>query len=300
MESTIRAEGLTKRYGRSRGIVDLDLEVRRGEVFGYLGPNGAGKTTTIRLLLDLIRPTSGRVLVLGLDPRRNGVEVRRRIGYLPGDFKLYDRLTGRELLRFFAALRDLPGTGDLPQLTEMLGLELDRPVRELSRGNRQKLGLAQAFMHRPELLVLDEPTSGLDPLLQQAFHELVAAAARDGRTVFLSSHILSEAQRIADRVAIVRDGRIELVEAVETLRARALTRVTATFAEPPPGEAFSRIPGVQVLRRHGAVVELSLTGSADPLVKELARYDVLALDSREADLDDIFLALYRGAGDSAP
>ena len=300
MEATILAEDLTKSYGRSRGIVDLELEVRGGEVFGFLGPNGAGKTTTIRLLLDLIRPTSGRALVLGLDPRRSGVEVRRRVGYLPGDLKLYSHLTGRELLRFFAALRDLRGAGDLPQLTEMLGLELDRPVRELSRGNRQKIGLAQAFMHRPELLVLDEPTSGLDPLLQQAFHELVASASREGRTVFLSSHILSEAQRIADRVAIIRDGRLELVEAVETLRARALTRVTATFAEPPPGEAFSRLPGVNVLRRHGAAVELSLTGSADPLVKELARFDVLALDSREADLDDIFLALYRGADDGAP
>jgi ABC-2 type transport system ATP-binding protein len=298
MEATIRTEGLTKRYGKARGVVELDLEVGCGEVFGYLGPNGAGKTTTIRLLLDLIRPTSGRALVLGLDPRRKGVEVRRRIGYLPGDLKLYDRLTGRELLRFFAALRDLRGTGDLAQLTDVLELELDRPIRELSRGNRQKLGLAQAFMHRPELLVLDEPTSGLDPLLQQAFHELVAAAARDGRTVFLSSHILSEAQRIADRVAIVRDGRLELVEAVETLRARALTRVTATFAEPPPGEAFSRVPGVQVLGRHGHVVELSLSGSADALVKELARHEVLALDSREADLDDIFLALYRGADDA--
>jgi ABC-2 type transport system ATP-binding protein len=175
----------------------------------------------------------------------------------------------------------------------VLALELDRPIRELSRGNRQKLGLAQAFMHRPDLLVLDEPTSGLDPLLQQAFHELIAQAAHDGRAVFLSSHVLSEAQRVADRVAIIREGRIELVEAVETLRSRALGRVVATFAEPPPDDAFEGVPGVRVLDRRGHVVELSLQGSADPLVKTLARFEVTAIDSHEADLEDVFLSLYR-------
>jgi ABC-2 type transport system ATP-binding protein len=187
----------------------------------------------------------------------------------------------------------MSGLGDVPRLSDVLELELDRPIRELSRGNRQKIGLAQAFMHRPDLLVLDEPTSGLDPLLQQSFHELVVAAAREGRAVFLSSHVLSEAQRVADRVAVIREGRIELVEAVETIRSRATARVVATFAAPPPDDAFRDVPGVTVLERRGHVVELSLQGPADPLIKTLARFEVLAIDSHEADLEDVFLSLYR-------
>ncbi len=216
-----------------------------------------------------------------------------RSATFPAISRLYDRLTGRELLRYFAALRGLRDLGDVPRLMDAFELELERPIRELSRGNRQKIGLAQAFMHRPQLLILDEPTSGLDPLLQQSFHELVIAAAREGRAVFLSSHMLSEAQRVADRVAIIREGRIELVEAVETLRARALTRVVATFAEPPPDDAFMDVPGARVLERRGHIVELALQGSADPLVKALAQFEVIALDSHEADLEDVFLSLYR-------
>ena len=220
MTAVVRADRLTKRYGSERGVTDLDFEVRGGEVFGFLGPNGAGKTTTIRLLLDLIRPTSGRVEVFGLDPRRDGLAVRRRLGYVPGDLRLYDRLTGLELLRYFANLRGTGDTGDAATLAADLELDLERPLKELSKGNRQKAGLVQALMHQPDLLVLDEPTSGLDPLGQQVVHELLRRAAGEGRTVFLSSHVLSEVQRIADRVAIVREGRIELVEEVERLRAR--------------------------------------------------------------------------------
>ena len=295
MNPVVRVDQLTKYYGASRGIIDTSFEIAAGEVFGFLGPNGAGKSTTIRLMLDLIRPTSGRVELFGLDPQRNGIEIRRRVGYVPGDLRLYERLTARDLLRYFAHLRGLRDLGDAPRLVERLQLELDRPIRSLSKGNRQKVGLVQALMHRPELLVLDEPTSGLDPLVQQTFNELLREATGEGRTVFLSSHMLGEVQRVADRVALVREGRIELVEEVETLRRRAFTRVEVTFADAPPPDAFTGVPGVRELDRHGeASVLFVLEGPADPLVKALARHHVLALDVHEADLEDIFLTLYRG------
>jgi ABC-2 type transport system ATP-binding protein len=294
----IRAEQLTKSYGQNRGIVDVDFSVETGEVFGFLGPNGAGKTTTIRLVLDLIRPTSGRLSVFGLDSRRDSVAIRRRLGYLPGDLRLYERMTGRELLEFFAHLRSARGKGD--ELARRLDLDLDRRVKELSRGNRQKIGLVQAFMHDPDLLVLDEPTSGLDPLVQETFYELVAEATGRGGTVFLSSHVLSEVQHVADRVGLIREGRLDLVDTVENLRARSFTHVEATFAEPPPRDAFTGVPGVNELDRHGDVVRLSLEGEIDPLLKTLARFHVRALDVHEADLEDVFMALYRGGGADAP
>ena len=299
MTAAIRVEGLIKFYGSSRGVSGLDFAVEAGEVFGFLGPNGAGKTTTIRLLLDLIRPTAGRIELFGQDLSRASAAIRAKVGYLPGDLHLYERLTPREHLRYFAALRGLDGLGEGEKLAERFELELDRPIRTLSKGNRQKVGLVQAFLHRPDLLLLDEPTAGLDPLVQQTFNELLREVAAEGKTVFLSSHILSEVQRLADRVAIIHEGSLELVESVETLRARAFVRVEATFSEPPPAQAFAGLPGVRELERRGPVVLLALEGPADPLVKALARYEVLALDSHEADLEDFFLTLYRGGASDA-
>jgi ABC-2 type transport system ATP-binding protein len=289
----IRAERLTKLYGPERGVTELDFAVGAGEVFGFLGPNGAGKTTTIRLMLDLIRPTSGRIELFGADPRRS-VGLRRRIGYLPGDLRLYEHLTARELLAYFARLRGLRDPAGAEALAGRLELELDRPIGALSKGNRQKAGLVQAFMHRPDLLVLDEPTAGLDPLIQQVFYELVGEAKAGGATVFLSSHVLPEVQHVADRVGLIREGRLALVAGVEELRSRALTRVDATFAALPPPGAFERIRGVRELERRGRTIGFALEGEADALVKALARHRVVALDSREADLEDIFLSLYRG------
>jgi ABC-2 type transport system ATP-binding protein len=294
----IRAERLTKFYGRSRGVSELDLAVAFGEVFGFLGPNGAGKSTTIRLLLDLIRPSSGRILIFGREVR-GAHTLRHDVGYVPGDLVLYERLTGREHIRYFATLRNLTTRGDAEALARRFELDLDRPTRELSRGNRQKIGLVLAFMHRPKLLVLDEPTSGLDPLMQEAFNALVREVANEGRTVFLSSHQLAEVQRVADRVAIIREGRLQLVESVETLRSRAFARMEVTFAEPPPAGAFDGLPGVRELERHGRVVLFALEGEVDPLLKALAQYRVVALDSHEADLEDIFLNLYRDEGHRA-
>jgi len=290
----IRAEGLTKMYGRHTGVRELTFEVAPGEVFGFLGPNGAGKTTTIRLMLDLIRPTAGRLEVFGLDVRAESVAIRRRLGYVPGDLRLYDRLTARELLQFLAHLRGVRDLRDAEELAGRLGLELDRPIHALSKGNRQKAGLVQAFMHRPELLVLDEPTAGLDPLVQQVFYDLIREAAAEGRVVFLSSHVLSEVQHVANRVGVIREGSLVLVDEIEALRERAATRVEATFAEPPPPGAFADVQGVTEVERRGPTVVFSLRGPADPLVKALARYRVLALDSHEADLEDIFVGLYRG------
>jgi ABC-2 type transport system ATP-binding protein len=294
VNAVVRARGLTKFYGEERGVVDLDFEVGGGEVFGFLGPNGAGKTTTIRLMLDLIRPSRGRIELFGSDTRK--VDGRRRIGYLPGDLRLYDRLTARELFSYFAHLRGLRDLGSASALAERLGLELDRPIRALSKGNRQKVGLVQAFMHEPDLLVLDEPTSGLDPLIQQTFYELVTEAKGGGATIFLSSHVLPEVQHIADRVALIREGSLVLVATVDELRAHAVTRIEVTFAELPAVDAFAGVPGVDEVDRQGRRVRLSLRGEADPIVKALARYHVMALDSQEADLEDIFLALFRGTG----
>ncbi|MFN8122231.1 MAG: ABC transporter ATP-binding protein [Thermoleophilia bacterium] len=293
MDAVIEAQELTKRYrGGARGVTGLTLAVGRGEVFGFLGPNGAGKSTTIRLMLDLLRPTSGHVRVLGLDPRRDGVAVRARLGYVPGDLRLYERLTGGELLAYLARLRGMDGTGDAAALAARFDLDLTRPIRALSRGNRQKVGLVQAFMHRPDLLVLDEPTSGLDPLMQRTFGELVRETAANGGTVFLSSHVLSEVQHLAGRVGLIRDGRLELVEDVEALRARARSRVEVTFADPPPPGALDDIPGVVETGREGNRVLLRLEGDADALVKRLAGHTVRAIDAHEADLEDIFLSRY--------
>jgi ABC-2 type transport system ATP-binding protein len=269
--------------------------VERGEVFGYLGPNGAGKSTTIRLLLDIIRPTAGTARLLGLDARRQGVEARRRVGYLPGDLRLADRLTGAELLDSLARLRGGVDRSLRDALCERLGAALDRPIRQLSKGNRQKIGLVQAFMHRPDLVVLDEPTSGLDPLLQVEVRALMRETAADGRTVFLSSHSLDEVQHAADRVAVIRQGRLIDVDRVERLRERALRHVTITFAGAgvPPDLAVPE--GARVLATEGPVLRLRAPEAAmDALVKAVARHPVADLVSEAADLEDIFLDLYRG------
>jgi ABC-2 type transport system ATP-binding protein len=291
----IETVALSKTYaGGVRALSGLDLRVAHGEVFGFLGPNGAGKSTTIRLLLDLIRPTEGRVLLLGLDSRRDGVAARRRVGYLPGDLRLYERLTGREQLESLARLRGTVDAALRDSLVERFGVILDRPISELSKGNRQKLGLVQAFMHQPDLLVLDEPTGGLDPLLQHEFRLLVRETAESGRTVFLSSHSLDEVQQTADRVGIIRAGRLIDVDSVESLRERALRHVTIVFrAQADPAE-FAALSGVRIQRVDGSVLQLAAPEPAmDGVVKLAARRGVVDFLSEPADLEEIFLDLYR-------
>ena len=297
----IETFGLSKTYGGDvRALVDLNLRVERGEVFGYLGPNGAGKSTTIRLLLDLIHPTAGRVSLFGLDTRTDGVSARRHVGYLPGDLRLSDRLTGHEQLESLGRLRGEVDVALRDELCERLGVVLDRPIRQLSRGNRQKLGIVQAFMHRPELVVLDEPTAGLDPLLQGEVRSLLRETAGGGGTVFLSSHSLDEVQHVADRVGIIRSGRLVDVDEVESLGERSLRHVTITFAGPIDTSTFASLDGVRVVGVEGAVLRLSAPETAmDTLVKAVARHSIIDLVSQPADLEEIFLELYRESNDDA-
>jgi ABC-2 type transport system ATP-binding protein len=293
----ISTQGLSKDFGRGNGVFDLDLAVERGEVFGFLGPNGAGKSTTMRLLMDLIRPSSGSASVLGLDSRLDSLEIRRRVGFLPGDFELYGKLTGGQVLDFFGALHGGVSRQARDELVERFEAPLDRPVRDLSTGNRQKLGLVQAFMHEPELLILDEPIAGLDPLVQHSFHALLREVAAQGRTVFLSSHTLSEVERVAHRVAILRRGRLVVVDTVENLRRIAVQGLEIEFSGSPPTLAALRVvDGVQDVQVDGARWTVSFAGSADPIVKTLARYEVRAIRGREADLEDVFLRFYHDDG----
>jgi ABC-2 type transport system ATP-binding protein len=291
-DSVILTEGLTKHYGTTPALRGLDLDVRRGEVYGFLGPNGAGKTTTIRLLLDFIRPTAGEVRVLGHDPRGGGAALRRRIGYLPGDLPGLGRQSAGELLTFFGNLSGGVDPARIRALADRLALDLTRPIRSLSKGNRQKVGLVQAFMHEPELLVLDEPTSGLDPLLQQEFAALVREARAEGRTVFMSSHVLSEVEHLADRVAILRAGRLVAVEEVAALKRRAVRRVEIRFAEAVSEAAFADLPDVRDVQVVGDTVRCTVQGTADALIKAAAQFTVISLTSAEPDLEEVFFAYY--------
>jgi ABC-2 type transport system ATP-binding protein len=289
-DTAVLAEGLTKFYGTRRGIEDLTLEVKTGEVMGFLGPNGAGKTTTIRLLLDFLRPTRGHATVLGLDPRKDKAVVHRQIGYLPGELAFPGRDTAKDLLAFFGQARGGVPWTNVTALADRLELDLSRPVRAMSKGNKQKVGLVQAFMHQPSLLILDEPTSGLDPLMQQEFLSLVRDARDGGQTVFMSSHVLAEVQSVADRVAIVRNGRLAAVEKVETLGRRAVRTVEIHFGDPVSVPEFSGLPGVSNVEVAGPVLRCTVDGKLDPLIKAAAAHEVIDLLSAEPDLEETFLS----------
>jgi ABC-2 type transport system ATP-binding protein len=293
----LETRALTKSYGPHRGIVDVDLEVTPGEIFGFLGPNGAGKTTAIRTILDLQRPTSGVARVLGYDSHHDAVAIKERVGYLAGDLALYERLTGRQHLEWLGHLRGGVDETMVGDLAERFGADLDRPIRDLSKGNRQKIGLIQVLMHEPELLLLDEPTSGLDPLMQNEFLDVLREVVDQGRTVFLSSHDLDEVQRVAHRVGIIRDGRLVAVEAVDGLRHRAVRHVEITFAESVDPNALVQVPGVKDVAWRGEVASFSITGDLDAVVKFAARHRVVDFISEPADLDEIFLDYYRGSND---
>ncbi|MBP2702904.1 ABC transporter ATP-binding protein [Microbispora sp. RL4-1S] len=290
MTAVVETEGLTKFYGPKLALDDLALAIRPGEVFGYLGPNGAGKTTTIRLLLDVIRPTSGRATVLGAGTR--DARIRARIGYLPGELALEGRVRARAYLDFVADVRGGVNRGRIDELAERLDADLSVPMGRLSKGNKQKVGLIQAFMHEPELLILDEPTTGLDPLVQQEFLSMVREARASGHTVLMSSHVLAEVEHVADRVGIVRSGRMVAVEDVAALRERAVRRVELHFDAPVPREAFEGLPGIRDLTVEGASLRCTVDGRPDALIKAAARFTVVHMVSAEPDLEEIFLTYY--------
>lgn len=298
----IETEGLTKYYGRVRGIVDLTLSVRQGEVFGYLGPNGAGKTTTIRLLLDLIRPTRGQVRLFGQEVRNHAAALKARIGNLPGELSLWENLTAKELLTFVGHLRGHLDWAWIDELAARLDLDLARRIGSLSHGNKQKVGLIQAFAHKPELLILDEPTIGLDPLIQQEFYRLIDEAKVQGRTVFLSSHILPEVERVCDRVGIIREGRLVAVEEVAELKRKRLRQMEITFASPVPASAFE-LPGVHGLSQEDNTLRFLVEGGPgvlDRVIKQAAQFPVEELNYQQTTLEDIFLAYYRKEGEHVP
>ncbi|WP_062465196.1 ABC transporter ATP-binding protein [Demequina soli] len=289
----IETVGLTKHFGDVAAVQDVSLTIERGEIFGFLGPNGAGKSTTIRCLLDLIRPTAGECRIAGLDSRRDAVEIRRHLGFLPADLALYPSLTGRETLEFLANLRGGVDWAWVDTLARRFDADLGRKVGELSSGNRQKVGLIQAFMNRPEVVILDEPITGLDPLVQLEFHSLMREHVAEGHTVFLSSHTLSEVERVADRVGFIRRGHLIAVERMDELKDKALRRVTLEFASPVPAAAFEGVEGVHTVSAEGDTITAQYEGSMAPLLKVATAHDVLSLSSASVDLDEIFLEFYR-------
>lgn len=291
-ENVIETRGLTLFYGRHRGIVDVDLTVKKGEVYGFLGPNGAGKTTTQRILLDVIRPTRGEARIFGMDCQTEGVAIRRRIGYLPGELSLYPNMRARDYFNMMASLH--PGQVDAAyqkSLCERLNLDVTRKMKQYSRGNKQKVGIVAAFMARPDLLILDEPTSGLDPLVQQTVLELVREARDDGRTVFFSSHILPEVQAVCDWVGIIREGALVKTESVEGLTKQQFKRLRLQFGRLPPADAFN-FDGVMESEREDNTVTLEIRDNLNRVLETAVAYQVMDIETPPVSLEEIFLAFY--------
>ena len=300
MTTALETTGLTKNYGSGRGLFDLDLEVAEGEVFGYLGPNGAGKTTTIRLLMDLIHPTAGSARIFGLDCHTDAVEVKRHIGYVPGELPQFGGLRGKEIVAYIAGLRGGVDDEVVSSICERLSLDLGQRFREYSRGNKQKLAILLGFMHQPRLLVLDEPTGGLDPLNQQEFYNMCGEAKDKGATVFLSSHILSEVEHISDRVGIIRGGRLVRLAKIHELHEMRVHQVEIEFAGEVPVDAIRAAAGVDRVELSDHRVTCVVKGSFGPLVRALASAEVVNLVSHEPSLEEVFLSYYRDDSALAP
>ncbi len=301
MAPIIEVEGLTKSYGRKRGITDVSFSVQPGEVFGFLGPNGAGKTTTIRTLMALLRADSGSARIAGLDCWARSLEIKKLVGYVPGEPSLDPNLTGGQILEYFAHLRGVVDRAYLKQLIKRLELDTSRKFRQYSTGNKRKVVLIQAFMHRPRLLVLDEPTSGLDPLNQQVFDHMLVEAREQGTSVFLSSHILTEVEQTCTRVGIIRDGHLVRVGGVAEIKDIKRYELVITFANAVPAEAFERLEGVarvESMPEHNGL-RITMQGPTDAVIKTASRYKVLSLTSHEASLEDIFLRYYESDGQAA-
>jgi ABC-2 type transport system ATP-binding protein len=288
----IKTRGLSKNYGQRLGISDVNIEVMASEVFGYLGPNGAGKTTTIRVLLDFIRADKGTAQIFGLDIRKSSADIRRRVGFLPGELNLYENLTCRDLLLYFCNLR---GKSDWPYIEELAArfqCHLAQPIHSLSQGDKRKIGLIQAFMHKPDLIILDEPTNGLDPIMQHEFYRLIGETRALGQTIFFSSHNLPEVERICDRVGIIRAGSMVAVENVAALKARTMRNVEIHFGEDIAVDAFANIEHLRIISLDKRLLKCQLKGEMESLMKTAAKFKIIDFISREPDLEEIFLAYY--------
>jgi ABC-2 type transport system ATP-binding protein len=290
MEEAIRTENLTKFYGKIRGIENVSITVHPGEIFGFLGPNGAGKTTTIRLFLDLIRPTRGRAEIFGLETQKNSLKIKSRIGYIPGDLSLYDTMSGKRFLQFVSSLRTkAPVMADA--LCERFQVTVDRRIREYSKGMKQKIGIVQAFMHDPELVIMDEPTLGLDPLMQREFYTFLKEEQEKGRTFFISSHILSEVEKVCDRVGIIREGNIVAIEDVETLKKKSGRLMEVTFSNDITEEDLI-IPQISIVSIENRTVRFKVTGTMDDVIKHLSHFEIKDLVSKGVSVEDIFMHYY--------
>jgi ABC-2 type transport system ATP-binding protein len=292
-DTVIEIDGLHKTYGNIQAVKGISMSVERGEIFGFLGPNGAGKTTTIRCLLNVIRPTAGALRVLGLDAQQDSIALHKHIGYLPGDVRLPGQMTGKQVIDYFSRLQGREPVL-LNDLVTRFDVEMKRLLKGYSKGMRQKIGIVLAFMCDPEVLILDEPTSGLDPLLQKTFNEFLLEEQARGKTVFMSSHIMSDVEKVCHRVAVIRKGELVTVEAVGKLREKAGQRVTVEFADSINilANDLARIPGVSDVRRSSGSYQFNIMGSMDGLIKALSQYEVLRLQAEEAPLEEVFLKFY--------
>lgn len=290
-EPTIVIDNITKSYGKVQAVRGISMTVERGEIFGFLGPNGAGKTTTIRCMLDVLRPTTGKIRVLGLDAQRDTHALHQRIGYLPGDVRLPGRMTGKQIINYFAKLQGREPVL-LNTLLERFEVEIKRPLKGYSKGMRQKIGIVLAFMCDPDVLILDEPTSGLDPLLQRVFNEFLLEEQARGKTIFMSSHIMSDVEKVCQRVAVIRHGELVTVETVEAMREKAGQQVTVEFGDPVSEQDLARIPGVSMLGQTNGSYHFTISGSMDPLIKALSQHKVVRLQAQEAPLEEVFLKFY--------
>lgn len=284
---------VTKTYGASRGIENISLKLNQGEVFGFLGPNGAGKSTTIKTILNFLAPSKGKILIFGLDGIKASTILKQHMGYLSGDFSVYENLTGRQLLTFLGSFNEHFNWQEVQSLTKIFKAELDKKIADLSKGNKQKLGIIQAFMHKPKLLILDEPTSGLDPIMQEAFFALLKKSQKEGATIFFSSHNIFEVQRIADRAGFIRNGKLIAIEDIKNLRKIGLHKFEIHFSEKVTVNKLEDIKNVKDIRISDNIARVSVKGSIDPLIKRLAKFNVLSISQQETNLEDIFLNYYQ-------
>lgn len=290
-------QNLTKRYGQFRGVDDVSLGLEPGEVFGFLGPNGAGKSTTIRTILNFIKPSQGSISVFGLDSVKDSVQIKNHIGYLAGDIALYETMTGQQIIDFLSSLGKSTDYKFVKQLANDLEATLDKPIKSLSKGNKQKIGLIQAFMHKPDLLILDEPTSGLDPLMKQVFYDMIKTMQKQGKTVFVSSHDLTEVQKICDRAAFIRGGKLVAIEDIRGAKRLNLRRYSVTFNEKPKKSDFTKVKNVTKVEAQENELLITVRGSVAPLLSALAVHHPIDLTEQETTLEDLFMHFYKGGQD---